>query len=182
MNNPGLIYPAAIGVVALIAVLVGSQLVSLNALGFLLIALGFVLFFLEIKFVSYGLLTLGGVVAIVGGFYLLVDEVTFAAPSIDWRLLGPALGATLLIVGFIVYLAAKSQQRNQAADPSDMVGLTGEAITELNPKGRILALGTFWTATADTPIAKGEAVRIVAVDGLRVTVEAVSSTPKSADP
>ena len=56
----------------------GSQLVSLNALAFILILLGFVMFFLEMKFVSYGLLTFGGVATIIAGFYLLSIQLSSA--------------------------------------------------------------------------------------------------------
>ena len=175
VNNPGLIVPAAIGVAAMIALLVGTQLVSLNALGFLFIALGFVLFFLEIKVVSYGLLTVGGIASIIAGFYLLVDKLSFAAPPVDWALLAPILSGVILVVVGVTYLAFKSQtSKAPAADLSDMVGQVGTARSDLDPEGKVWFLGALWSASATETVRKGEEVRIVATKGLRLTVEPVS--------
>jgi membrane-bound serine protease (ClpP class) len=178
LNNPGLIFPAVVGVLALIGLLVGSQLVPVNIVGFLLIALGFILFFLEVKIVSFGLLTLGGFASIIAGFYLLADKTTFSAPAIDWRLVAPVMIPTLALVAVVIWLAAKTQLTKRAADLSDMVGQVGEVTMALDPDGKVFVLGTYWTATSTVPLEKGQKARVVSVDGLRLNVEPADKAGK----
>lgn len=173
--HPGLIVPAVVGGLALITLLVGSSLVSLNILGAILILGGMVMLILEFKIVSYGMLTVGGVGAIVAGFYLLVDKVDYSAPAVDWTLLAPVLIVVVGIVAFLTYFAARAQMSSHAADLSDMVGQVGDATTDIDPEGKVFILGTYWTAESSQKVGKGERVRIVAVEGLKLRVEPVSS-------
>ena len=45
--------------------------------------------------------------------------------------------------------------------------------------GRVQTHGEIWTATADVPIHAGDTVRVVAVDGLRLTVASSGDRPAS---
>jgi membrane-bound serine protease (ClpP class) len=63
-----------------------------------------------------------------------------------------------------------------------MVGITGSAVTELAPEGKVFVHGEYWDAVAVQPVAPGAPVRVTAIEKLKLTVEPVGEAPeKSAD-
>ena len=74
LYNPGAILPGVVGSLSLILAFYSLQLLPLNWAGLLLILLALLLFILEIKITSYGLLSVGGVVAMILGSLMLFDE------------------------------------------------------------------------------------------------------------
>jgi membrane-bound serine protease (ClpP class) len=56
-----------------------------------------------------------------------------------------------------------------------MLDQPGQALTSIEPGGvgRVQTQGEIWTATADEPVAAGDRVQIVGVEGLLLTVRKV---------
>lgn len=170
LSNPGAILPGVAGAICIIVGLYALHTLPINWAGVLLILLAIVLFIVETQVPSFGVLTLGGVVAMVVGSIMLFDE---AGPLFElslWVIL-PAAGATALFFGFVMAKALGAQRARTTTGSEGLVGETGEARTDLDPDGTVFLHGEIWSATAAGAIAKGDRVRVVRVDGLRVTVE-----------
>lgn len=74
------------------------------------------------------------------------------------------------LTGLILWPVVAAMRRPQLTGREGMVGVRGEALTELNPLGVIRCQGEVWSATADQFIAPGEGVRVVAVERLNARV------------
>lgn len=169
LYNPGAILPGIVGAISLILAFYSLQTLPINYAGVLLIILGIVLFILEIKVVSYGLLSLGGIAAMTLGALLLVKtDVPFMKVSLS--VIIPTVvtfGALLLAV---TWLAVKSQMRRPVTGSEGMVGTIAVAKTELAPRGKVLLQGELWDAVSEEPIHEGDPAEVTAVSGLTLSV------------
>jgi membrane-bound serine protease (ClpP class) len=171
-TNPGVIVPGVVGMVALVLFAVSASILPISALGVLLILLALVLFVLEVKVVSHGLLTLGGVAALVAGALMLVQ-----GPIPELRLPLSFVLPTAIAVGALCALAVRLMVRAQTAPVrTGAEGLRGEVgtVTEaLAPEGKVFVHGELWNAVAASgPLPVGTRVRVKAVSNLKLMVEA----------
>lgn len=170
LYNPGTILPGIVGVISLALCFLSAQILPINYIGAMLIAFAIVLFILELKITSYGLLTIGGVVAFVLGATMLFD-----APIPEMRISYKVIAtAVLLITGTMAFLLFMVIALHRKAPVTGLQGLlqeTGVAQTEIHGSGQVFVHGELWNAIATEPIQKGEKVRIVSVDGLVLHVE-----------
>jgi membrane-bound serine protease (ClpP class) len=169
--TPGAVLPGVVGGVSLLLAFFALSLLPVNYAGLLLILLGLMLFALEIKVSSYGLLTAGGLISLVFGSMILMDS---PAPEfqLSLRLVLPVALAFATIAVMLVRLGVAAQRRPAVTGIAGMIGEAGRALTPVGPAqpGRVAVHGEIWDATAVQLIAEGARVRIVAIDGLRVTV------------
>ena len=171
-SHPGLVFPGVAGGILAILGLMALSVLPINWAGAALILVGVACFVLEATIVSGGILAVGGVVAMVLGAVMLVDT-GIPELSISWA---TAVGVTLpfaLITVFILRLAVKSFRYKVATGLESMIGEIGEARTPINAKGRVFVHSELWNAASSRPIPSGSKVRIVAVEGLTLTVESV---------
>ncbi|MGK7345917.1 MAG: NfeD family protein [Candidatus Nitrospinota bacterium M3_3B_026] len=173
LSNPGAIFPGVIGAICLILAFYSLQTLPINFAGALLILLSIVLFMLEIWVTSFGILTIGGITALVIGSLMLIE-----APEDYMRIsLSVIIPTALLTAGFFTVLlgsAARAQFRKVATGWDAMVGLSGMAETEIKPgkPGRIMLEGELWKAVSETGTIKpGDRVEVVSASGLTVTVK-----------
>ncbi|MCS7311482.1 MAG: nodulation protein NfeD [Acidobacteria bacterium] len=175
MTNPGLILPGVVGAVCLILALASTQVLPINWAGVLLIALAFLLFLLELKVVSYGLLTLGGILLLIlGGLTLSRSPAEWAVSRTFLMAFAGAVGAA---VALVIWYIIRAFRHPPATGQESLQGQTGWAETDLEPGnvGWVFADGTLWRATTSTSIPKGQPVRIVQVQGgMTLEVEALS--------
>jgi membrane-bound serine protease (ClpP class) len=169
--TPGAVLPGVVGGVSLLLAFFALSLLPVNYAGLLLILLGLMLFALEIKVTSYGLLTAGGVISLVFGSMILMDS---PAPEfqLSLRIVLPVAVAFATIAVMLVRLGVAAQRRPAVTGIAGMIGEAGQAVTPIGPTqpGRVAVHGEIWDATAVQPVAEGARVRIIAIDGLRVTV------------
>lgn len=169
-THPGLIAPGVVGAVALVLALYAFNMLPLNLLGVLLIIVALVLFGLEVKFTSYGLLGAAGVAAMILGAMILVDS-----PMPEGRIrLTTALGVTVplgVITIVLLRLAIAARNRKVVTGEEAMVGSSGVAQSELNLSGQVLVRGEIWRARSSAAIPSGTRVRVLKVDGLTLIVE-----------
>ena len=173
LYNPGLIFPGVVGALALLLAFYSLQTLPINYTGLLLIGLGMIMFILEIKVTSFGMLALGGTVAMSLGALMLVDspEEYLRIPLASIILVvGTTAGLFLLVVG----AAVRSVGRKPVSGREGLMGALGTAKERLDPAGTVFVHGTLWSARSATPIEAGATVRVVGVDGLRLTVEQVT--------
>jgi membrane-bound serine protease (ClpP class) len=136
----------------------------------LLFLLGIVFFVLEASVTSYGLLAIGGVVAmLIGSLMLIKSDAEFF--QISWAVILPvvtlASAFTLLVIG----TGVNALRRPPATGREEMVGLVGTATTALAPEGQLAVRGELWEAVSEQPVSAGDQVQVTAVDGLRLHVK-----------
>jgi membrane-bound serine protease (ClpP class) len=169
--NPGAIIPGVAGGLALLLAFFAFQIVPVSTAGLLLIVFGIALLILELKVPSFGVLGVGGTVALVMGSIMATREV----PGVRIELGTIVPAALLLAVGVLALgrLALKAQRHPAQTGIERMIGDTARARTALSADvpGQIDAHGEIWRAVSRDPVPAGTPVRIVAVDGLTLLVE-----------
>lgn len=176
-STPGAILPGVIGGISLLLAFFSLSTLPVNYIGILLILFSIVLFIAEIKIMSYGMLTVGGIVSLALGSFLLFDTPE-PALRISFQVLIPAVLVTSAFFIVVIWLAARAQMRKHFSGAEAMVDARGEAVTDIDPEGQVLYSGEYWIAQSDRKIPKGAKVRIVRVEGLRLTVEETSTLTK----
>jgi len=175
LANPGVIVPGVIGGISLILAFFAFQQLPLNWAGLLLILFGIVLLVAEIKVVSHGVLTIGGVIAILLGSIMLVNTPEMPL-RVSWKVIIPVVGATAGIFVFAVSAGIRAQLRRPATGSEWLIGEVAVVRTPLDPEGQVFVRGELWRAVSQTGgVGEGERVRIVGVEGLTLRVEPVSA-------
>jgi membrane-bound serine protease (ClpP class) len=169
ISHPGLVFPGVLGTLCLILFLFASQIIPVNWAGVLLVALAIALFAAEVKVHSYGLLTVGGLVAMILGAMMLVDSARPELRVDPWKLL-PLILAFAAFVTALVRLVIQAQRRRAQTGAEGLVGQRGEARTDLDPDGWVIVQGECWRARAGERIARGETVEVVSLEGLLLRV------------
>ncbi len=169
-SHPGAILPGVLGGISLLLAVFAFQILPINYVGLGLIVLAVILFILEIKVQSFGMLAVGGIAAmIIGSLMLIKAPITELRPSLSYVL--PVVLAASLIVLFLLTLVFKAHRRRSFSGREGMIGETGTARTDLAPAGKVFVHGELWEAEAGEPVRAGEKVKVVEVlDGLKIRV------------
>ncbi len=168
--NPGAIIPGVVGVICLILAFFAFQTLPLNWAGLLLIIVAIVMFLLEVKVVSYGFLTLGGVVSLVIGSIMLFKS-PIPALRVSWSVILPTVVGTVLFFLFAITFGIRAQRKKVTTGHPGMIGEEGEAVTMLNPDGKVKIGSEYWNATADNPpVEVGAPIVVTGGNRLRLTV------------
>jgi membrane-bound serine protease (ClpP class) len=171
-------FSGTLGAISIVVALIGSNALPLNVAGLVLLLIGVGLFALESVVASYGLLTVGGVVAMVLGAFALWTGVEPGELRVDVTV-SPWIIAIVVAVGLAyawVLVRAISQMRRTGgiSNPpvAALVGGTATAQTIIGPTGIAYAGGESWSARSrDVDIGPGTPLRVVGVDGLELIVE-----------
>jgi membrane-bound serine protease (ClpP class) len=169
-TNPGTIFPGVAGAIFLILAFYSFQTLPVNYAGVLLIILGLVLFILEIKIVSHGVLTIGGIISMVLGSLML-----FESPAPFFRLslllVLPAVIVTALFFTVTFSLAYRASRRKPTTGREGMLGRKGVAKTDITREGGMVSVeGELWSAYSDDVIVQGEKVVVEAIADLKIKV------------
>jgi membrane-bound serine protease (ClpP class) len=172
-NHPGAVVPGTVGVVFILLAIFALNLLPTRFAAIVLILASFVLFALEAKFMTHGVLAIGGIVTMVIGALLLVD-----APIPEMRVrLATALAVSIPLGGItatLMSLAIKARRNKIVTGAQGLVGETGMAQTALSPTGKVFVHGELWDAVSSAQIAAGQTVVVRKVDGLQLEVEPVA--------
>lgn len=172
LQNPGAIFPGVIGAISIITAFFALQLLPVNMSGIALIVLAIIMFILEIKIPSGGLLTIGGVLSMVIGSIMFVDSpLPFMRVSI--AVIIPAVLFTALFFLFAVGMGLRAQKRKVRTGESGIIGESGVAKNDIDPEGSVFIHGEYWNAYSDSRISAGAKVIAVAVTGMKLKVKAV---------
>jgi len=173
LSNPGSVFPGAVGGICIILAFFALQTLPVNYAGLLLIFLAIVLFILEVKITSYGLLSVGGVVSMLIGSMMLIDSTEPFAYifKISWQIIFPAVlvTAAFFITGMV--LAIKSHRKKTITGKEGLIGAVGVCQTEISPEGTIFLHGELWSSVSREEIQPKEKVKVIGADGLTLTVE-----------
>ena len=170
LYSPGAILPGIVGAISLILAFYSLQSLPVNYAGVLLFLLGIVFFILEANIASYGLLSIGGVAAILLGSVMLIKtDVEFL--QISWSVILPVVALAALFSLFIVGMGMKAMRRRPMTGLEEMVGLVGIVKTALTPHGQLAVHGELWEAVSEQPLQPGDEAEVTGVDGLRLRVK-----------
>lgn len=171
-THPGLIFPGVAGALALVLALFAFHLLPINSTGVVLLILAVTLFLLEAKFVSHGILALGGVLAMVIGALILVES---PLPALRIHL-STALGVAIpfaLITVFLLRLVIRARKARVTTGASAMIGAKGVVKMAINGEAQMLVQGELWRATSQEELMPGTEVVVTKVNGLTLEVESV---------
>ncbi len=172
LSTPGAILPGVIGGISLLLAFFGLSTLPVNYTGILLILFGVILFIAEIKVMSHGMLTVGGVISLIMGSLLLFDTAD-PALRISLQVLIPAVVVTSAFFIVVIWLALKAQLRKHYSGSEAMIEAEAEAATDILNEGKVFYKGEYWKAVSNSPIKKGARVKIIKVDGLILNVQEV---------
>lgn len=170
LQNPGSILPGVVGAVSLLTAAFALQMLPVNWAGAALILLALVLFILEVKVPSHGILTIGGIVAMVFGSLMLIDsQLPFMRVSL--AVIIPSVLTTAAFFLFAVGMGVRAQRRRVTTGHEGLVGEEGTARGNVDASGgSVFVHGEFWNAESEAPIAEGSRIEVVRVDGLVLKV------------
>ena len=170
LSNPGVVLPGVIGGISLILAFFAFQSLPINWAGLLLILFGVALLIAEIKIASHGVLTIGGVVSMVLGSFMLY-EAPEAGFRVSWTVILPTVGASAGLVVWAVSAGVRAMMRPPTTGAAGMIGQHAVVRAALDPEGQVQLDGELWRAVAeDAPVPAGETVRVTGVDGLTLRV------------
>ena len=172
MSNPGLIFPGVVGAVSMVLSLYAMQTLPIDYAGLLLVLLGALFFIAEIGVMSYGLLSLAGVVSLFLGSTMLIDSED-PAMQISQSILYPTLGLTITFSIGIIVFATRTRNLKKQGGADGMLGEIGIVKETLSPNGSVLVHGELWGAECEGEIMEGEHVIVESVEGLKVRVKKI---------
>ncbi|NTV80756.1 MAG: nodulation protein NfeD [Candidatus Aminicenantes bacterium] len=169
-SHPGAILPGVLGGISLLLAVFAFQILPINYVGLGLILLAAILFVLEVKVQSFGMLAVGGIAAmIIGSLMLIKAPITELRPSLRF-VLPVVLGVSAIVI-FLLTLVVRAHARRSLSGREGMIGETGTARTDLSPSGKVFVHGELWEAEAGEPIRAGEKVKVIEVlGGLKIRV------------
>ena len=173
LYNPGSVFPGVAGAIAMILALYSMQTLPINYAGLALIIVGIVLFILEVKITSYGLLTVGGIISLfLGSIMLYQTDSSIEFVEVSLSIIIPFVAATALFFFLVIGAAVKAQRRRVTTGESAMVGETAVTMTSLNPAGEVRLHGEIWSAeSVEGTIEKNVKVIVAEVHGLLLKVK-----------
>jgi membrane-bound serine protease (ClpP class) len=169
ISHPGLVLPGVVGLICLVLFLFAGQVIPINGAGLLLVLLGVLFLVAEVKVASHGLLTAGGITAIILGAMMLVD-----APVPEMRIrfvtVAPAAFAAAALSFGLVRLAVATRRQRPTTGSSALIGSQGSAETRLDPLGWVRIGGELWRARSEGSVSPGEVVVVTGLQGLELRV------------
>ena len=169
--SPGAILPGVVGGVSLLLAFFAFSVLPVNYAGLFLVLFGLLLFVLEIKVTSFGLLTAGGVVSLAFGSMILMDS-TLPELQLSLSVVLPVVLGFAAVAMLLLRLAVAAQRQPPVMGQAAMIGEPGAALTDIAPEraGQVATHGEIWNATSGEPIPKGARVRVTGVDRLTLVV------------
>jgi membrane-bound serine protease (ClpP class) len=174
-NHPGAVWPGTVGIVFILLAIFALHMLPIRFAAVVLIFASFILFALEAKFATHGVMAVGGIATLVLGGLLLVD-----APIPEMRVkLVTALAVSIplgIITVFLMTIALRARRNKVVTGIEGLVGEVGVAQTALTPAGKVFIHGEIWDAVAPAGVALGEKVVVGRVDGMRLRVDPVKQS------
>ena len=177
-NHPGAIAPGVIGFFSVLVALFALNLLPTSYSALVMIVAAFVLFALEAKFQTHGLLGAAGIAMMVIGGLLLVDG-PIPEMRVRWA---TALSVSLplgLITIFLMVKIFQARKRKVVTGEQGMIGEIGVVSVPLAPTGKVFVDGELWDAVASTTLEVGQAVVIRKIEDLRLHVEPAATSKRA---
>lgn len=177
ISQPGSIFPGAVGAIAILLALFAFSALPVNYVGMLLIIVAFILFILEANVPSYGMLAVGGIIAMSFGSLMLIDS---SEPylQISRTIIVATVLSSAAFTTFAATMVVRTQKRKGQFGQDGIIGKQGKALEPINDTtGRVFIHGESWSARAVETIPQGTTVEVIAVlDGLKLKVKAAAES------
>ncbi len=171
LSSPGGYVAGIVGAICLLLAFYSLGVLPVNYTGLILIGLAFVLFVVDLKAPTHGVLTVGGVVSLVAGALLLFNSPLY---RVSISAVVSVAVVTGLFFAFAIAKVVQAQRRRAVTGPEGLIDALAQARTSLDPDGTVLVRGELWKATAvNGRIEAGEQVEIVAVNRFHLQVKKV---------
>ena len=172
LSNPGSILPGVVGAISLLLALYALKVLPVNYVGLLLMGLAIIMFLLEIKVVSYGGLTIGGIIAMTLGSVMLIDSPD-PYLQISLKVILPAVAGTAMFFVWLVGMGFRAQRVRPVSGSEGMLDQSGvvSASSGEGSPAQVRVHGEIWLADSGESLEVGDKVRVVSVEGLRLRVE-----------
>ncbi|MGZ8393771.1 MAG: NfeD family protein [Nitrospira sp.] len=172
LYNPGAILPGIVGAISLILAFYSLQSLPVNYAGVLLFVLGIVFLILEATVTSFGLLAIGGIIAmLLGSVMLIKTDVEFL--QISWTVILPVVALAAGVTFFLVGMGMQAMRRPAVTGREELVGMVGIVTTALTPHGQLAVHGELWQAVSDLPLQPGEEAEVTGIQGVQLSVKPV---------
>ena len=169
-SNPGVIFPGVAGGIALLLALTSFQILPINYAGLALILLGMALLVGEAFLPSFGVLGIGGIIALTLGSLLLFDT-RGSDLVLDKKIVFTAVGTLSVFMIVIGYLVVQAHRRKPTLGVEGLLGEIAEVKVSLNPEGKVFVHGEYWYAEGDGEFDVGEKVKVAGFDGMMLKVK-----------
>lgn len=178
-SSPGAIVPGTVGAISLLLALYAFQLLPISYAGLGLLLLGVALMVAEAYQPSFGILGIGGATAFVIGSIILMDT---EAPGygIHISVIITFTLASVLLFVVIIGMALKARRRPVVSGLEELVGGVATAIDDFDGDGRVVIHSERWNASSESPVSKGQQLRVTGIKGLVLTVEPINQTEEGA--
>ena len=176
ISHPGGILPGVVGVIFLLLGLYSVSVLPVSWAGVALIFVAMMLFILEVKVTSYGLLTVGGVISFVLGSLMLFDG-PIPALRVSAGVVLPTAVVVAAATVFLLTRVLKAYKQQPMTGREGLVGEIGRVIGDLAPEGKVVVHGEYWDArSVGGTVAAGGKVRVVTVYDRSLDVAAVDGS------
>ncbi len=167
-SNPGAIFPGVAGAICLLLALLASQVLPISSTGVLLIMVGMAFLIGELLMPSFGVLGIGGIVALtLGSLFLYTPE---SQLEVDRSIISATIiffsSAIVIVLGFLV----RDRRRRAVTGADGLIDEIGVTVTPVHGSGKVKVHGEFWNASSDEALESDVRVRVVGVQGLRIKV------------
>jgi membrane-bound serine protease (ClpP class) len=173
LYSPGAIFPGVIGGICLILAFYSMHTLPVNYAGLALIIFAVILFILEIKVVSHGILTIGGVISLFLGSTMLIDkESILEAMEISLELVILVVALTAAFFIFAITFGIRAQRKKVFTGQQGIIGEKGVALSNLKPFGEVKVHGEIWNAeSTEGEVKKGSAILVTGIEDLKLSVK-----------
>ena len=163
-----------VGVIAIVAGLVGAEIIGASLLGIVILVVAAALIIAELK-LGHGFALIAGVILGAIGIYFLSFNLQYSPSPINGFAdleLGLLVAVGVIVGLYLRWIIGPLRRRKKLTGSQVMIGKKAVAVTDLTPKGEVRVLGEIWRAESlSGNIAKGEQVMVKELNGLVVMVE-----------
>ncbi len=169
--SPGFVLPGVVGAICLLLGLFALHMLPVNYAGLALILLGLAFMVAEVFLTSFGVLAVGGIVAFALGAVMLIDT-ELPGYGVPLGLIAAVSVFSAAFVFAVASVALKARRRPQVTGREAMLGSIGEVLEDLQREGWARVHSERWAVQSAVPLRRGQRVRVVARNGLVLTVVA----------
>jgi len=166
LYSPGTLVPGIVGGICIILAFFAFQQLPISYAGLALIIFAVILFILEVKITSYGLLGIGGVISMLLGSLLLIDSSAAPWLKISLSVILITVGAMAAFFLFLIVFVVKAHRRKPTTGREALVGAEGD----VRPGGMVFLEGELWRAECDEPLETGDRVKVLSVANMKIKV------------
>jgi membrane-bound serine protease (ClpP class) len=171
--HPGTGVPGVTGVICLLLAAYALQMLPVSYAGLALLLFGIALMVAEIVTPTVGVLGVGGVIAFVVGSIILFDS-DLPGYRVSMPIVAAAAAASAGVFFIGLNAAMRARRLKVSTGREAMIGATAVALEDFAERGNVRAFSEDWLAQSPRPVRKGDKLRVTAVEGLVLRVEAVA--------